>query len=74
MHLAYMELRYCTAMFFRQCKGARLAKEMTALNDDALENYFVITPKEKKLIVDLSPMKSKISDLKGHERKDSMMS
>ncbi|KAF3048008.1 hypothetical protein E8E12_006208 [Didymella heteroderae] len=44
IHLAYMELRLATALFFRQCRGAKLSDEM---RDDMMEfdNRFLIAPK-----------------------------
>lgn len=75
MHLAYMELRYCTAMLFRQCKGIKLADEMGALDDGALENYFVITPKDKKLVASFESVDADEyigAEAKMPERKDSM--
>ncbi|KAF5006431.1 hypothetical protein FDECE_7191 [Fusarium decemcellulare] len=44
LHLAWMELRLGTALFFRECRGARLCPEMT---DDMMEmdNRFLIAPK-----------------------------
>ncbi|KAM0419156.1 hypothetical protein ACHAPD_002707 [Fusarium lateritium] len=52
MHLAYMELRLGAALFFRECRGAKLGVEMT---DDmmAMENHFLIAPKAHKCIVKL---------------------
>ncbi|KAF4550555.1 Cytochrome P450-like protein 76 [Elsinoe fawcettii] len=47
INLAWMELRYGTALLFRQCKGLRLAGSTTP-ESMALENYFVITPKSKR--------------------------
>lgn len=43
-HLAYMVLRSATALFFRECRGARLAASTTPESME-FENYFVITPK-----------------------------
>jgi cytochrome P450 len=44
IHLAYLELRLATAMFFRQCRGARLSDSM---RDEMMEfdNRFLIAPK-----------------------------
>lgn len=43
IHLAYMELRLATALFFRECRGARLSSVM---RDDMMEfdNRFLIAP------------------------------
>ncbi|KAE9578600.1 putative sterigmatocystin biosynthesis P450 monooxygenase [Colletotrichum fructicola] len=43
LHLARMELRLATAVFFRNCRGVRLADNMT---DDMMEmqNFFLISP------------------------------
>ncbi|GME57856.1 cytochrome p450 [Neofusicoccum parvum] len=50
IHLAWMELRYGTAMLFRECRGLKLADSVTPESME-LENYFVITPKGKRLEV-----------------------
>lgn len=44
LHLAYMELRLATALFFRECKGARLSTKTT---EDVMEmaETFLIAPK-----------------------------
>lgn len=51
IHLANMELRCATTLFFRQLKGARLGP---TTNDDMQPvNYFVITPKGHKCDITL---------------------
>lgn len=52
LHLAYMELRLATALFFRHCRGARLAPNM---NDEMMEmdNRFLIAPKGHCCMVSL---------------------
>lgn len=40
IHIAYMEMRYAAALFFRECKGARLA-DTTTDESMEMENYFV---------------------------------
>ena len=52
INLAWMELRYATSMFFRECKGMRLGLNTTPESMD-LENYFVIIPKGHKCEVTL---------------------
>lgn len=44
LHLAYMELRLGTALFFRMCRGARISNTMA---DEVMEmeNHFLIAPK-----------------------------
>lgn len=44
VHLAMVRLRLATALFFRECRGARLGGDTT---DDSLETvrHFLITPK-----------------------------
>lgn len=44
IHLAYMELRLAAALFFRQCRGAKLGD---CMQDDMMEmdNRFLIAPK-----------------------------
>ncbi|KAH8200403.1 hypothetical protein TruAng_005432 [Truncatella angustata] len=52
IHLARMELRLATALFFRECRGARLAASMT---DDVMdmENHFLIAPRGHRCSVTL---------------------
>lgn len=52
MHLAWMELRLGTALFFRECRGIQLASDMT---DDMmeLENHFLVAPKAHRCSVRL---------------------
>jgi len=52
IHLAYMEMRYAAALFFRECKGARLAPSTTEESME-MENYFVITPKSHRCEITL---------------------
>lgn len=47
LHLAYMELRYSAAHFFRTCKTAQLAPETTPASMEP-ENFFLIIPAAKK--------------------------
>ncbi len=47
LHLAYMELRLATAIFLRECKGARLAPSVTPESME-VENIFLISPKAKE--------------------------
>jgi cytochrome P450 len=44
IHLAWIELRLATALFFRNCRGARLSEVMT---DEMMEmdNRFLIAPR-----------------------------
>ena len=44
MHLAYLEMRLAVALFFRECRGARVSDSMT---DEMMEedNRFLISPK-----------------------------
>ncbi|KAK2026302.1 cytochrome P450 [Colletotrichum zoysiae] len=53
MHLARMELRLATAIFFRDCRGVRLADNMT---DDMMEmeNFFLVSPAGHRCDVTLS--------------------
>jgi cytochrome P450 len=54
IHLAYMELRLGVALFFRECKGARIAKSMT---DEMMEieNRFLIAPIGHRCMITLQP-------------------
>jgi cytochrome P450 len=44
IHLAYVEMRLATALFFRTCRGARISDSMT---DEMMkeDNRFLIAPK-----------------------------
>jgi cytochrome P450 len=42
IHIAYMEMRYAAVLFFRECRGAKLASTTTEESME-MENYFVIT-------------------------------
>ncbi|KAF9773343.1 hypothetical protein IL306_008876 [Fusarium sp. DS 682] len=52
LHLAWMELRLGAALFFRECRGAKLGPDMT---DEIMEmeNRFLIAPKGHKCIIKL---------------------
>jgi cytochrome P450 len=52
IHIAYMEMRYAAAFFFRDCQGAKLAASTTDQSME-MENYFVITPKSHKCEITL---------------------
>ncbi len=53
IHLAKMELRHGAAEFFRECKGARMAKSMKA-DDMEILNFFLISPKGSRCCVSLN--------------------
>ena len=44
VHIAWIELRYAVALFFRECKGVRIHDDMT---DEMMEqeNRFIVFPK-----------------------------
>jgi cytochrome P450 len=44
LHLAWMELRLGVALFFRECRGAKISPAMTDEMMDMV-NHFLITPK-----------------------------
>lgn len=44
IHLAYMELRFSAALFFRECCGARISELMEDEMMD-MSNRFLIAPK-----------------------------
>jgi cytochrome P450 len=52
LHLAWMELRLGAAMFFRECRGAKLGPQMTDKMME-MENQFLIAPKGHQCIVKL---------------------
>lgn len=52
IHIAYMEMRYAAALFFRECRGAKLASTTTDESME-MENYFVITPKSHRCEITL---------------------
>ncbi|KAK7191545.1 cytochrome P450 [Paraphaeosphaeria sporulosa] len=52
IHLAKMELRYATAMFFRECKGIKLGARTTP-DTMEFENFFLVTPKSHRCEITL---------------------
>lgn len=44
IHLARMELRLATALFFRECRGARLSADTTDAVME-MEHHFLVAPK-----------------------------
>ncbi|KAG4029003.1 hypothetical protein MFRU_018g01090 [Monilinia fructicola] len=50
VHLARMEMVLCLALFFRNCKGARIAASQT---EEGMEmvNFFLIAPKGEKCLI-----------------------
>ena len=50
LHLAYMELRYGLAEFFRQCPEVELASSTTP-ESMKMVNYFLVSPKAKQCMV-----------------------
>ncbi|GME53408.1 Cytochrome p450 monooxygenase [Neofusicoccum parvum] len=52
LHLALMELRLATAVFFRELRGARLSEKTTAESMDVL-NYFLIRPRDDRCLIKL---------------------
>ena len=52
IHLAYMELRLATALFFRECRGAKLAPSTTPESME-VENIFLIAPKAGECRVEI---------------------
>ncbi len=52
VHLAYMEIRMATALFFRDCAGARLALE--APDDMDMVNFFGGVPKSQRCNITLT--------------------
>ncbi|KAF9880089.1 cytochrome P450 3A17 [Colletotrichum karsti] len=51
-HLAMMELRLATAVFFRHCRGATLSDKMPADSMDMVD-YVLLTPKRKRCDITL---------------------
>lgn len=52
INLAYLELRLGLALFFRECRGASLAKSMS-LDDMAPDHFFVSSPRGRKCLITL---------------------
>lgn len=52
IHLARMEMWLALALFFRKCKGARVASSQ---NEEGMEmrNFFLIEPKGKKCMISM---------------------
>lgn len=53
MNLAYMELRLGLALFFRECRGAKLSTKMSS-DDMTPDHFFVSSPKGRKCLVTLA--------------------
>lgn len=53
IHLARMELRHGTALYFRTLKGSRLAPQTTPESMNMV-NHFLITPKAEQCWVQLN--------------------
>ncbi|KAK8093487.1 hypothetical protein PG997_000172 [Apiospora hydei] len=54
IHLARMELRLATALFFRECRGARLSPDTTDAVME-MEHHFLVAPKGHFCNITLSP-------------------
>jgi cytochrome P450 len=52
IHLAWMEMRLATAVFYRECEGIRVAEQMTE-KDMEFENYFLIKPQSHHCLLRL---------------------
>ncbi|KAF2771253.1 cytochrome P450 [Teratosphaeria nubilosa] len=53
MNLAYLELRFGLAFFFRKCRGARLSERMSP-DDMAPDHFFVSSPKGRRCLIKLA--------------------
>lgn len=57
INLAYLELRLGLALFFRECRGARLSENMSS--DDMLpDHFFVSSPKGRRCLIRLGDLQS----------------
>lgn len=54
IHLARIELRHGAALFFRECKGARLSPRTTPASMDMM-NYFLVSPASEQCWITLGP-------------------
>lgn len=52
LHLALMELRLATAVFFRELRGAKLADKTTP-ESMGVVNFFLIRPKDDRCYIEL---------------------
>lgn len=52
INLAYIELRLGLALFFRECRGAKLSDNMTP-EDMTPECFFVSSPKGRQCLITL---------------------
>ncbi|KAI9716070.1 MAG: hypothetical protein M1828_000481 [Chrysothrix sp. TS-e1954] len=50
IHLAWMELRLAVATLFRECRGMKLAEEMTQ-EEMVFEDFFLMKPRGKRCLV-----------------------
>lgn len=53
IHLAYLELRLGLALFFRECRGAKLSGKMSE-EDMVPDHFFVSSPRGRKCLVTLA--------------------
>lgn len=56
INLAYLELRLGLALFFRECRGARLSNSMLP-DDMAPDHFFVSSPKGRRCLIELADPK-----------------
>ncbi|KAH7156076.1 cytochrome P450 [Dactylonectria macrodidyma] len=54
IHLARIELRHGAALFFRECKGARLSPRTTPASMEMV-NYFLVSPASEQCWITLNP-------------------
>ncbi|KAH7122108.1 cytochrome P450 [Dactylonectria estremocensis] len=59
IHLARIELRHGAALFFRECKGARLSTRTTPASMEMV-NYFLVSPASEQCWITLNPEASQV--------------
>ena len=53
IHLGRMEMRIATAMFFRECRGAKLAASATPESMRVVDSFVAGVPKDRRLAITL---------------------
>ena len=48
VHMGKMELRLCTAIFFRECRGAKLASSVTPHSMEVVDSFVAGVPRLRR--------------------------
>lgn len=53
IHLGRMEMRLATAMFFRECRGAKLAASATPESMSVIDSFVAGVPRDRRCEIEL---------------------